>query len=289
MTVAEKDKEMTPEEKVHADAVAMGDIIEEPKADETVPNEPVKDEPDPGKKEEYSIPKARFDELSGENKALKERLLALEETVKAKAPVQDDQPNQYQQMEEKRDALQDQADQMLVEGDLDGRKAVLKEIRSIDRELSKAELMYEVNQRMAQKETAASMESVISQAYEAYPFLDTKSDSFDGDAVAAINAYQQALIEAGQSPAAALQSAVAEKGPKFAKLLGTTNAQVDELKAAREKQAREKAAATSTAQPASLPARTEKNSFISDTARMTAAQILALPEAERARAMGDTL
>lgn len=280
-------------------AIAIGDIIEEEKPvelDAEVLKDIAKDDvaPDvttPEKKDEYMIPKARLDELSSENKALKERLQALEASQVTKPEVED----VYSQLETKRDELSAKADELLVEGDITARQAVLKEIRLLDKQIYKAEIQSE----LAQEKNTSTLNEVVSWAEKTYTFLNPESETYDADAVALINARQSSLMQAGQSPALALHNAIQEKAEKLVLLFGGQTTQDDpnadaknsaaELKAAREKAAREKAASASVNQPAGLPLQTDKDKLILNTATMTAKQILALPEAERAKLMGDAI
>lgn len=292
MTVENKEDavvEPTAEEKAYADAVAMGDIIPEPVEDKLdadvlaeIAGEPV---PAEQKKEDHVIPKARFDELATENKALKE-LLAKAEAAKP----ENNNAIDFDAIEAQRMDLQLKADELLLEGNTEDRKPLLQEIRKIDKYLAKAEAILDIDSKIKEQKTNESMSVVIASAYELYPFLNNESDTFDNDAVTLINLEQKKYMDQGYDAANALKLAVQDKAPKFAKLNGITDNDTNKADAVRQERAKtekQKAAAASLSQPASLPSKSDRDSFKVNVAGLSAAQIKAMPEDQKAILRGD--
>lgn len=307
----EESQQPTAEEREYEAAVARGDIIEEPAekplnqeiladiaatSEELSPAQPEAEGSADEKRDDGTIPRARFNEVNEELKSLREKLAAMEaKDFSDDSPaVAQPQLSEVEILESKLDELHEKADSLLLEGEVEERRAVLKEIRKIDRQLAKAEVMAEVEQRSDQHRVQESMDEVAAKAYVAFPFLDIESDKCDMDAVNSVKTRRNELIAEGKPPAEALQKAVDEKGPKFARILGVAvptrdTAKGDDIRAAREKEARERAANASLSQPAVLPSKAEKDSFAVDVDALTPAQIKALPEEEKARLRGDTL
>jgi len=286
----------------YAAAVARGDVIEPPKeeavdpailaeiakeGDEALLNQPAIEE----KKDDGNIPRARFNEVNEENKRLREQLEALARNKEV--PVETQLPEQ--KIDDPREKLKDlrrQQKELEVEGDLDSAIALGDQIDELILEIATGRAKTSLQQENQTTRLLSSLEEVAAKAYESYPFLDINSDSCDPDAVVAVKSRRDELIAGGKSPIEALQTAVNEKGPKFAKLLGIQSESgltADQIRAAREKEARERAANASLNQPAELPSKSEKNSFAINVNSLSPAQIKAMPEEEKARLRGDTL
>lgn len=276
--------EQTAEEKAYADAVASGDII--PEQMEVTANEPeeqIVEEP-PASPKDIMIPKPRFDELAEENKALKERIAAFEaQKPQPEAPASVDTMDV---LENRLITLQDKADELMLEGDLDNRKPIIKEIRELERYIAKTNAVAEVEAKLRNQQVTASMEQVIQSAYTEFPFLDNASPQYDADAVTLINAVQSSYMQQGYDAAQALAMAVKEKAPRFAPPSVQSGVQ-NEVKESREKAAKTKAASATLNQPASLPSKTDKNVFEVNVNTLTAAQIKGMSEEQKARLRGD--
>lgn len=304
----EGDEPAAPQEDAErAAAIARGDVIESPedkpfsaeflaeiagKGESKAEGETT----DEKKDKDGFIPKARFNEVNDELKSAKERIAALEAGKGKDADTdarETEQPSEVEQMETRRDELQLKADELLIQGELEERMAILKEIRTLDRQIAKAEMSVEMRKENDQQKVVASLNAVAAKAYELYPFLDVNSETCDTDAVIAVKARRDELMMQGKSPAEALQTAVDEKGPKFAKILGVKEdpgtLTAGQIREQRERQAKEKAAATSLEQPAQLPQKTDKDTFAVDVKALTPEQIKKMPESEKARLRGDVL
>jgi len=300
-----------------AEAIARGDILET-KEDDIDPDvlALIAGEDD-GKKEEDDdkdakfVPKGRFNEVNNEKKAvleenerlkkeLEEARVKKEPTAEEKAEVERlaaeaeaENPTTVVGMESKRDALQEKADELLVENGPhdDERKGIMKEINGLNKEIAKAELRAENNIVQTQASLKQELAAVTTDSLALYPFLDVNSEKCDEDAVIAVRDMRFRLEREGKPPAEALRLAVEEKGPKFSKMLGFTvdTKKADEIKAARDKAALKKAADTTTRQPAMLPAKGDKETFEIKVENLTQKQYDNLPEAEKAKLRGDVL
>lgn len=294
-------------------AIDRGDIIPGAELDADALAAIAAEEVDEGKdeeKEERFIPKSRFNEVNEKAKAVTEenaRLKAELEAARGKAePTAEELAEQQRReeeerenpttiagMEAKRDALQLQADELLVEaGPQDEERiAILKQINTLNKDIAKQELRAETTTQMTQAEIARELSVVTSESLSLYPFLDNKSDKCDVDAVLSVRNRRFELEGQGIRPAEALRQAVEEKGPKFAKMLGyeVDQKKQAEVKAARDKAARETAADASMRQPPTPPAQSEKETFAINIDKLSDKQYEALPEHEKAKLRGDVL
>jgi hypothetical protein len=237
--------------------------------------------------EENFIPKARLNELSQqvkdsrtENAKLQARL---EELEAGKLPVKEviEVPvDNRLKLKELRGLIRD--------ADLEGDTETLSELEDARDELLIQIAREDINKERTQTEVATSVQQVKATAIVEFPFLDEKSADADLDAINSVIRMTGELMGKGKSQVEALQLAVAEKGPKFAKALGFVVNPVIELKPdTRDAEALKRAADTSLRQPAALQNRVEKDSFTIDVSKMTDKQIMAQPEEVRAKLRGD--
>jgi hypothetical protein len=283
-------------------AIARGDLIIEDKASaETVDADDVVTANQPAKKGDDLIPRARFNEINEQLKAEKaerELLAAQIKELQARTAGEIKQAETVEAVVEPvqspREQLKDlrqQARTALIEGDFDLAEQLDDRIDDLVLQMSAEQARSE----QAKVVVAAGVNEVATAAIEKYPFLDSSSPDADPDAVNAVISRREELEAAGYPRATALQMAVDEKGPKFAKINGIELAvepaadEAAKVKAAREKAAREKAAATSVAQPAMMPSKADKSTFAVDVNSLSAAQMKSLPEEEKARLRGDIL
>lgn len=264
-------------------ALARGDIFEpEPEPEALQPDflktlateeQPVQTEESP------TIPKARFDELAQQNKAMKEELERLKQSAllpeqPAEVTATDNRTQLKSLREQRRDAD--------LEGDFEQVMALDEQIDELRIQIAKDE----INASLNSAKVATTLQQVATASYERYPFLDNASASADSDAIAAVINRRDELHRAGKPLVEALQLAIDEKGPKFAKLLGVPQKeQLDERTIA----ARHQAAAASLQQPPALRNRMDTGEFQLDVSKMTEKQIMALPEEVRAKLRGDVL
>jgi hypothetical protein len=312
-----KSDEPTPEEAERQAAIDRGDVIAEPDDDldpellAKVAGEEIK--PDE-KEDDKPIPKARFNEVNEKAKAAaeeNERLKAENEALKAGKTTEKtaeelaeetrlaeeaeiENPTTIAGMEAKRDRLQEQADEMLIEvGPQDEeRKAIVKQVNELNKEIAKKELRAENHVEQTKADLQRDIQAATKECLALYPFLDARDkEGRDVDAILAVNHRRDELVAGGKSFVEALRQAVDEKGPKFAKSNGFTvdDAKAEEVRKKREEDAIRKAASASLKQPARLPSQGDKEGFKVNIDDLTGKQIAAMDEKEKARLRGDTL
>lgn len=148
----------------------------------------------------------------------------------------------------------------------------------------------------AATDLASALDSVAAKAYEKYPFLDVSNkETVDADAVSLVISRRNELIKGGMSQPAALQQAIDEKAPKFAKLYGLVDSDGKETAAAkttreaREKAARDKNANASLRQPGQPLGSEKEGTFKVNVAKISDEEFDALPEKVKAKMRGDTV
>lgn len=243
-----------------------------------------------------TIPRARFNEVNEENKLLKAKLDALQ-SVQQPAPAPE-QPAQQPAVEDPREKIREmrrQQKELEVEGDFEAANQVGDQIDDLLLQVATAQAETRIKQSANQETLQTSLETVAASAYEKYPFLDIDSADVDMDAVGAVRSRTAELITSGLSAVEALQTAVEEKGPKFAKLQAVVPvpavdpAKADEVRQSRATQARVTAASASVAQPPVLPGKAE-DSFVVNIDKMTEKQFKEFSKTEAAaKARGDIL
>lgn len=260
----------------------------------------VKEEPaakvETEEKPDATIPRARFNEVNEENKALKAQLESLKTTQRPAADPAEPAAQQ-QTVEDPREKIREmrrQQKDLEIEGDLEAASELGDQIDDLLLQVATVRAETNIKQSASQQTLQSSLETVATAAYDKYPFLNIDSPDVDVDAVGAVRARTSELITSGLTPVEALQTAVDEKGPKFARLLGTTTPAVDPNKAeqvrqSRDIQARTTAASASVAQPPVLPGKGEE-SFTVNIDKMSEKQFKEFSKTEAAaRARGDIL
>lgn len=288
-------------------AIARGDLIVEDKVSvEAADAEVVAADDAPtgqaDKKDDDLIPRSRFNEINdkfkvakSESELLAAQIKELQEQIAAgkvqQTEVEEAVAEPVQSPREQLKALRQKAFDAKIEGDTDLADQYEDQIVDLILQMSAEQARSEQTKAVV----ANSVNEVVAEAIRKYPFLDANSPDVDVDAGIAVRTRWAELEAAGHQSAVALQMAVDEKGPKFAKINGMelpaepTADEAARVKAAREKAAREKAAATSVAQPAMMPNKSDKSPFAVDVNNLSAAQMKSLPEEEKARLRGDIL
>lgn len=248
---------------------------------------------EPEEKPDATIPRARFNELNEENKALKARLDALQRPSEQSVQQEGQQQPVVENPREKIREMRRQQKDLEVEGDMEAATALGDQIDDLLLQVATVQAETNIKQSASQQTLQSSLETVASAAYEKYPFLNIDSPDVDVDAVGAVRSRTSELISSGVSPADALKTAVEEKGPKFARLHGITGAvdpgKAEQVRQLRDTQARTTAASASVAQPPVLPGKGEE-SFVVNVDKMTDAQFKQFKNTEAAaRARGDIL
>lgn len=261
----------------------------------------VKEEPaakvETEEKPDATIPRARFNEVNEENKALKAQLETLK-TTQRPATETIEPAAQQQAVEDPREKIREmrrQQKDLELEGDLEAATELGDKIDDLMLQVATVRAETNIKQSASQETLQTSLETVATAAYEKYPFLNIDSPDVDIDAVGAVRARTTELITNGISAVEALQTAVEEKGPKFARLLGTPataavdTSKADEVRQSRDVQARTTAASASVAQPPILPGKGEE-SFTVNIDKMSEKQFKEFSKTEAAaKARGDIL
>ncbi len=261
----------------------------------------VKEEPaakvETEEKPDATIPRARFNEVNEENKVLKAQLESLK-TTQRPATETTEPATQQQAVEDPREKIREmrrQQKDMELEGDLEAASVLGDQIDDLMLQVATVRAETNFKQSVSQETLQTSLETVATAAYEKYPFLNIDSPDVDIDAVGAVRARTTELITSGISAVEALQTAVEEKGPKFARLLGTPatvavdTSKADEVRQSRDVQARTTAASASVAQPPVLPGKGEE-SFTVNIDKMSEKQFKEFSKTEAAaKARGDIL
>lgn len=283
--IEEPEAPVVPEQKVAAEPVI------EPVAQEIPQPEPkIASEPEPKKP---MVPKSRLDEVLAKQKALQKQLddLMAAKTAAETAPDSFDfavKEVEYQNM--------------VLDGQHEKAAALRQEIRRAER----AQLEFELTQKMEQKVTQSQQMSALQQAASEletnFPVFDRNSPEFNEKYTQEVIDLRDAFIVKGENPVAALSKAAkfvlreydlvdmsTQETPSLAAPTSTKAAPVDEVAKKRADIARKMKAAES--QPPDMPgessaARGEK-AF--DVTQLTEDEFNALPAATLKRLRGDVI
>ena len=284
-------------DKVEADKLAAEKLVEEQEAEK-----------------KGFVPKGRFNEINEEKKAALERAAAIEAENKAlKAELEaakggkkeDPAPDPLDLMEDKVVELQLACQEALTDYGFDSEeyRASVKDYNRGNRELMRMEAAANsaqavINLRGEDAVKAAiqtELNDVAEAAYVVYPFLDKNAETFDNDAISDVLEYRNELIETGRFTAAqALQKAIDKLAPFHAARIGAVKPPEDDdltkartVKEAREKAAREKAAAATLHQPAIPNGRAVDDSFKPEIDKLTPKEVGAMSEEQLAVLLGN--
>lgn len=280
-----------PEAPVVPEQKAVAEPVTEPVAQETPQPEPkIASEPEPKKP---MVPKSRLDEVLAKQKALQKQLddLMAAKTAAETAPDSFDfavKEVEYQNM--------------VLDGQHEKAAALRQEIRRAER----AQLEFELTQKMEQKVTQSQQMSALQQAASEletnFPVFDRNSPEFNEKYTQEVIDLRDAFIVKGENPVAALSKAAkfvlreydlvdmsTQEPPSLAAPTATKAAPVDEVAKKRADIARKMKAAES--QPPDMPgessaARGEK-AF--DVTQLTEDEFNALPAATLKRLRGDVI
>jgi gamma-glutamylcyclotransferase (GGCT)/AIG2-like uncharacterized protein YtfP len=221
----EKDTSPTPEEE-RAAAVARGDIVDEGELEEAAAEaeeveeveeeeldasaeEDEEDEDQPGDSapgDEITIPKARYDEDRRNSRAREAKLQARIEELEGKQK-KDDTPS-ISDMQKEIEDLEDQHENLLLEGEIDKAKIMRRDINAKRNDL--------IDRRIAEKSTAMGQAAVEQVRYDSqlaalearYPVMNPDSPEFDGEVMTEIITLMDAFEASGKTLTQALNKAV---------------------------------------------------------------------------------
>ena len=173
--------------------------------------------------DEVRIPKSRFDEQVAKERERAEaaerrlaeyeaRLKAVEEKAK---PVEPPVASKIDELEEKALQLHKSRDTALADGDLEKAAELLKEVRKVDREISRLETETVASAKTAESDAARKaateverVDAVVSNLQDAYSVLKDNSEDYNPRLVEIVLAEQSRLIsDERMSPSQALAKA----------------------------------------------------------------------------------
>ena len=297
--VAEEPAEEVEEEEQDEPVAEAEEPEEEPEAPEVDEDEPSAlgeepeieaEEPEIGDEPEQKkpmVPKSRLDEVLAKQKALQKQL---DDLMAAKEQVEN-APETYDF-----EAKEIEYQNLLLDGESQKAAALRAEMRRAER----AQIEYEMAQKMEQKVTQNQQMTALQQAaadLEAnFPVFDRSSPDYSEEYTQEVIDLRDAFIVKGENAVAALSKAakyvIKEYGLDVdAPSLATKAApkQVDEVAKRRSEVSRKLKAAE--AQPPELPGESSasRGERVADISNMTEEEFSALPEATLKRLRGDIL
>jgi len=156
------------------------------------------------------IPQSRFREVNQRYKEEREARLKLEEDL-ARLKGQQAPPEAGDETPPvDLDALEDQLDAAIVEGDTTAARALRRQIRQIEREQINQQAIQAAQRQFEEREQAAEnqrLAQVAAQIAQQYPQLDGDSEQADSVLMDMVISYRDRLIATGSRPSEALAQA----------------------------------------------------------------------------------
>lgn len=273
--------------------------VETPETPETPEVETPRDEK--GKFTGKGIPKERFDQAVGKERAAREaaeqRVAALEAQI-GQRKEQAAQVDQIDTIEQQIAELEAKHTSYLLDGDQEKASAVMRQIRIAEREIIRAEMRQESRTATAQTLESERVELSIAKLEADHPVLNPDSEEYNEALTNFVLAEQQRLMRTETlSPSRALNKAalsIIEKfGPKSAPEDAAPKG-LSKVQGERKAAAVEKNLAVKQSQPAALRnvgLDSDKAGQIAlpDIRKMSPEEYAALPASTRSRLRGDTL
>lgn len=268
------------------------------KKEESPPaEEPARDDKGRFPEKEARIPKSRFDEAVGKERDAREaaerRAQELERQLAERA-AQVTETEQVAELEKGIEALEVQYQELLLDGNTAEAAKIMRQIRVAERQIATAEAESKALSRTQQVLEQERFNVAIARLEADYPELNPQSEVYDQDLVDLVLSKQGALIRSqGMSPSEAIAKAADDVAKRF-----LVRKPVEPEKkglapqADRTKQAVDKALTAQRSQPPSLKeAGMDSDKLgekeLPDVTKMTADEFDALPEATKARLMGN--
>lgn len=281
---------------------------EEPSAEEEASEEPPRNDKGQFEKKEAKIPKSRFDEQVGKERAAREaaerRAEALEKQLSEQA-TNTQQSADIQALEDQATALYAKADEVLLDGDAKAAAELRNQARKIDKQVSAIEADARSRVTSSNVLEADRLESAIARLEADHPVLNPKSEMFDKSLVTYVLAEQQLLVKTeGYSPSAAMALAAQNVLGRFnpAASEAGDGEEADEKAKGLSKAAEERKTAqvrknlsAAKAQPSNMKDvgldsdKAGQNTGLPDVTKLSQEEFNALPEKTRARLRGDEL
>jgi len=256
------------------------------------------------------IPKNRFDEALRKHDTEREARIRAEERARIleeqiagqQKPGAGKQGDPDTSPEFDFDAKEEEYANLLMEGDTKAAAAVRREINTELRRQAEADAEKYADQRILAREAERDFKAAVTESYEKYPFLDSKSEARNADAIGDVVEWRDLYISKGDTPAQALRKAVAKVGPIYETQAGdgdggeqqSTEQQLQQkLKARRAAALRRNAEAAANQPPPTgdmgAGNRGGKGGMKVDVATMSEEDFEKLPESEKKRLRGDDL
>lgn len=251
---------------------------------------------------EARIPKSRFDEAVGKERAAREaaeqRLAEAERNLRERE-VEQVKTDEFDKMEEAIAELEKKHTKLLLDGNEEEAAKVMKEIRLSERRLSVAEGEARAVARVSENLERERLEMTVAQLQATYPVLNDQSEQYDDDITEFVLSKQRALMaKESLTPSVALKRAADEVMKRFAAPeVKPEPAGLDAAAVVTERKQAQIAKNLDTAkrQPANLKDtgldsdKAGQTTTLPDASKMTEAEYGALPESLKARMRGDII
>ena len=261
---------------------------EEPEVEAEVEEETVAEVEEPvAEPKKHMVPKERLDAVLAKQKALQKQL---EELQAQNTPVQNaPEPYDY-------DTKEAEYQEFILDGETAKATALRKEMRAAE----KAEIQFEMEQKMGQTVEHSQQATVLQQAAaeleSTFPVFDQHSETFNADATQEVVDLRDAFITQGYQPVDALSKAAnfvikdhgfADADPESALAAPAVTKPVDEVAKKRANNQKKLKAAQS--QPPELPGESSSShgEAVPDMSTLSEEEFNALPAATLKRMRGD--
>lgn len=254
---------------------------------------------DKGRFTEARIPKERFDEAVGKEREAREaaerRAAELERQLQMREK-QERNENTALAYEAEIEKLESQHAELLLDGNVAEATKVMRQIRTMERQIAVAEAEERAATRTAQALESDRMQATIARIEATHPEMNPQSEVYDQDLIDLVLTKQRGFVEQGLSPSQAIEKAASYVADRFLKKaapeVSPKGLEAGRKEDGRKQQAVEKALAVQQAQPSSVKEvgmDSDKlgEKGLPDVSRMTADEFAALPEATQARLMGN--
>ena len=261
---------------------------EEPEVEAEVEEETVAEVEEPvAEPKKHMVPKERLDAVLAKQKALQKQL---EELQAQNTPVENaPEPYDY-------DTKEAEYQEFILDGETAKATALRKEMRAAE----KAEIQFEMEQKMGQTVEHSQQATVLQQAAaeleSTFPVFDQHSETFNADATQEVVDLRDAFITQGYQPVDALSKAAnfvikdhgfADAAPESALAAPAVTKPVDEVAKKRANNQKKLKAAQS--QPPEIPGESSSShgEVAQDMSTLTEEEFNALPAATLKRMRGD--
>lgn len=229
------------------------------------------------------IPKERFDEAVNKERARADALQAKIDALERPQTRQDNAPSMAD-IQAHLDTLQDQYEELLIDGLRDDARDVRKQMTQIQNYVQDQKLQQAAVHAREGTLGTIKYETALAQLESQYPEINPDGDGFDADVATEVAELAQAFIAAGHSNVQALQRATRY-------VLGGKTTAATDVPAARTTAARARNASAAQRQPANtaLTGRTAADRTGIDVTRLNQKAFSKLDEQMKSKLRGDEL